>query len=161
VSTPTRFPVLRATRALVLGVALDPGMNLAPVQVEHAHGRCLPHERRMELTLSRPCSWPRPNIKSKTPWGDLRATAKRIAAPRREERAEGVPKEVVAAMEAVARALGLVLVVLVALVLLLPALGLVALVALAQAWVRQTDQEERTRSGGGSVPKRSISPSRR
>jgi hypothetical protein len=48
---------------------------------------------------------------------------------------------VVAAMEAVARAPGLVLVVLVALLLLLPALGLVALAALAQAWVRQTDQE--------------------
>ena len=64
-------------------------------------------------------------------------------------------------MEAVARALGLVLVVLVALVLLLPALGLVALLALAQAWVRQTDQEERKRSGGGSMPKRSIIPSRR
>jgi hypothetical protein len=70
---------------------------------------------------------------------------------------------VVAAMEAVARALGLVLLVLVALVLLLPALGLVALVALAQAWVRQTDQEgvSGQSAGGGSVPKRSIGPSRR
>ena len=66
----------------------------------------------------------------------------------------------VAAMEAVARALGLVLLVLVALVLLLPALGLVAL---AQAWVRQTDQEgvSGQSAGGGSVPKRSIGPSRR
>ncbi len=72
-------------------------------------------------------------------------------------------------MEAEARALGLALVVLVALVLLLPALGMVALVALAQARVRHTDQVfyrsggsvSRQSAGGGSVPKRSISPSRR
>jgi len=38
VSTPTRLPVVRATQALVLGGALDPGMNLAPVDLERRCG---------------------------------------------------------------------------------------------------------------------------
>ena len=69
----------------------------------------------------------------------------------------------VAAMETVARALGLVLVVLVALLLLLPALGLVVW----RLWLRlgfvKRIRRERKRSIGWrrSVPKRSISPSRR
>ena len=39
----------------------DCRMKLAPVQVEHAHGRRLAHERRMALTLSRPCPSPSAN----------------------------------------------------------------------------------------------------
>ena len=38
------------------------GMNLAPIQVEHAHGRCLADERRMAFTLSRACPSPRPDV---------------------------------------------------------------------------------------------------
>ena len=77
---------------------------------------------------------------------------------------QGSHKDVVAAMEAVARAPGLVLVVLVALLLLLPALGLVALAALAQARVSSNGSGGNVSgqsASGGSVPKRSISPSRR
>jgi len=92
---PPHGPIRHKT--LILSVALDLGMNLAPVSVRHLLGgrsvmNCLATRKMDGAYAFAPLSLALAQYLIEAAWCDLRATAKRIAARRREEaEAEGSP----------------------------------------------------------------------